>query len=651
MSDVTLDYRRKRPRAARHIVTLTTLAALGIGAAAAFELGASAVPAAATSSTTCAPVNIVVNSGGGVGNVLNTYTPTGSLVSSVGLTNTYSEGDIAYNATGTVLYGVQYHGAYGAIIDTINPATGAVISSVTATGPAGTGTGPYNYYFNGLSGLPNGDLLAGTYEGPTLYEINPTNGVSTVYSLSLPSNQWSAGDFLPISGGDILALASAPGSITYLERLHSDGTVTILGTVPSSYGMTQSAGSIYLAGADGVIRQLASVPTVASVSPLTLTSVVSTGLALYGATSVQDSGNCNTPALPPSAPTAVSASPGVASATVTFGPPQTDNGASVTGYTASAVDLTSAARGGQTARGAAGPLTVTGLTPGDSYEFTVTATNSAGTSVASVASAAVSPAAPFDLNSRLIAVLPGGNGYWITSSTGNVLNFGAAPSYGTLAGTALHAPIVGIAATPDGLGYWLVGADGGVFAFGDAGFYGSTGGQHLNQPIVGMAATPTGSGYWLVASDGGIFTFGDAGFYGSTGGQHLNQPIVGMAATPTGSGYWLVASDGGIFTFGSAAFYGSMGGKPLNAPVVGMAATPTGSGYWLVASDGGVFTFGSAAFYGSMGGKHLNKPMDGMQATSDGFGYWAVAQDGGVFAFGDAGFIGSAPGTGTTFIG
>ena len=78
-------------------------------------------------------------------------------------------------------------------------------------------------------------------------------------------------------------------------------------------------------------------------------------------------------------------------------------------------------------------------------------------------------------------------------------------------------------------GYWLVAADGGVFSY-DAPYYGSMGGTPLNQPIVGMAAAPDGNGYWLVARDGGIFSFGpSATFHGSTGGLHLSQPIVGMA--------------------------------------------------------------------------------------------------------------------------
>ncbi|HUE06199.1 MAG TPA: hypothetical protein VMP41_02150, partial [Acidimicrobiales bacterium] len=64
-------------------------------------------------------------------------------------------------------------------------------------------------------------------------------------------------------------------------------------------------------------------------------------------------------------------------------------------------------------------------------------------------------------------------------------------------------------------GYWEVASDGGLFGLGAVNFFGSMGGTPLNKPIVGMAATPDGGGYWEVASDGGIFNFGDAGFFGS----------------------------------------------------------------------------------------------------------------------------------------
>ena len=225
-------------------------------------------------------------------------------------------------------------------------------------------------------------------------------------------------------------------------------------------------------------------------------------------------------------------------------------------------------------------------------------------------------------------------GYRFVASDGGIFSYGAgAPFLGSMGGTRLNQPIVGMAVEPGGDGYYLVASDGGIFNFGSAQFYGSTGSIHLNQPIVGMAATADGAGYWLVASDGGIFSYGDAQFYGSTGSIKLNKPIVGMAATPDGKGYWLVASDGGIFSYGDAQFYGSTGSMTLNKPVVGMAA-PVAGGYYLVASDGGIFTYpttGGPPFYGSTGSIKLNKPIVGMTAVSN--GYYLSGSDGGVFTY------------------
>jgi hypothetical protein len=249
---------------------------------------------------------------------------------------------------------------------------------------------------------------------------------------------------------------------------------------------------------------------------------------------------------------------------------------------------------------------------------------------------------------QLVLPAAGNQGLLVSGSDGGVFTFGDAAFSGSMGGTHLNAPVVGVAPTPDGGGYWLVAADGGVFTFGDAGYFGSMGGTHLNAPIVGMAPTPDGGGYWLVAADGGVFTLGDAGYFGSLGGTHLNAPIVGMAPTPDGGGYWLVASDGGVFSFGDAAFSGSMGGGHLTEPMVGMAPTPDGGGYWLVAADGGVFTFGDAGFYGSVPGQGITRPaaIVGVASTVDGGGYWLVGADGAVYAYGDASFMGSLVGLG-----
>lgn len=93
----------------------------------------------------------------------------------------------------------------------------------------------------------------------------------------------------------------------------------------------------------------------------------------------------------PDAPTGVSAVAGNAQATVSF--TATDNAvaAGVTGYTVTATDSTNSGRGGQTATGAASPITVTGLTNGDSYVFTVVANGSSANSAPSTASNSVIP--------------------------------------------------------------------------------------------------------------------------------------------------------------------------------------------------------------------------------------------------------------------
>ena len=228
---------------------------------------------------------------------------------------------------------------------------------------------------------------------------------------------------------------------------------------------------------------------------------------------------------------------------------------------------------------------------------------------------------------------------WLADVNGRVTPIGSAPNLGDLAGVALHAPVIAVAARPGGAGYWMAALDGGVFAFGGAPFHGSMGGTRLNQPVVGMAPTPSGQGYWLVAADGGVFTFGDARYYGSLGAVRLHRPVGGLVATPSGRGYWLVASDGGVFAFGDAGFFGSGRRRAAAVPTatiaahthgarvlaprpvrrrpwvrrrtrvqprvgddllaVGIVATPSGSGYWIANSDGTLQSFGDASAFGS----------------------------------------------------
>jgi hypothetical protein len=96
----------------------------------------------------------------------------------------------------------------------------------------------------------------------------------------------------------------------------------------------------------------------------------------------------------PGAPTIGTATYGNASASVTFTPPASNGGSTITGYTVTATDSTTPANGGETGTGTTSPITVSGLTNDDSYTFRVTATNGVGTGAPSAASNAVTPLKP-----------------------------------------------------------------------------------------------------------------------------------------------------------------------------------------------------------------------------------------------------------------
>jgi hypothetical protein len=90
----------------------------------------------------------------------------------------------------------------------------------------------------------------------------------------------------------------------------------------------------------------------------------------------------------PGAPTIGTATGANASASVTFTAPASDGGSPITGY------RVTSSPGGVTATGSASPITITGLTNGTAYTFTVAAQNLVGYGAESAASNSVTPAVP-----------------------------------------------------------------------------------------------------------------------------------------------------------------------------------------------------------------------------------------------------------------
>lgn len=226
-----------------------------------------------------------------------------------------------------------------------------------------------------MTGLTNGDQY--TFTVTATNDIG-TTAASAASAITVPAT-------LPGAPTNVTATPGNQQAVVSFSAPASNG-----GSPITSYSVKVTDASIPLRGGQ-VVTGTTSPITITGLYggdnytfTVTATNAVGTGAASAASSSVFVVG-------PPSAPFSVTASPGNQQAWVYFQAPQYDNGEPVTGYTVTAVDSATPANGGQTATGTSSPIIVTGLTNGDNYTFTVTASNIEGASVASAASSAVSP--------------------------------------------------------------------------------------------------------------------------------------------------------------------------------------------------------------------------------------------------------------------
>ena len=154
-------------------------------------------------------------------------------------------------------------------------------------------------------------------------------------------------------------------------------------------------------------------------SPYTFKVTATNGI---GTSSESLASTAVTPSTIPNAPTGVTAAMGDAQATISFLAPVNNGGAAVTSYTVTSNPGSLSC----TVTAPATSCTVTGLTNGTAYTFTVKATNTNGDSLASTASTAGTPV----LSSAPILVNPGqptGNPYVGSTLTSNV-TFSGSPT-------------------------------------------------------------------------------------------------------------------------------------------------------------------------------------------------------------------------------
>lgn len=187
---------------------------------------------------------------------------------------------------------------------------------------------------------------------------------------------------------------TVPGAPTIGTATAGNGYATIAFSAPASDGGSGIANYTVTANPGGATATgTTSAITISGLTNGTAYTFTVTATNGVGTSPASAASNSVTPTAPtpqataPGAPINVSATAGNTAAIVSFSAPADTGGAAITSYT-----VTSNPEG-KTATGAGSPLTVTGLTNGTAYTFTVTATNSVGTSPASAASGAVTPIA------------------------------------------------------------------------------------------------------------------------------------------------------------------------------------------------------------------------------------------------------------------
>ena len=192
------------------------------------------------------------------------------------------------------------------------------------------------------------------------------------------------------------------------------------GSAITSYTVTSSPGGITATGTSSLIMVTGLTNGTAYTFTLTATNAIGTGPASGPSNSVTPTAPAP-PSTVPGKPTIGTAAAGNAQATVSFTAPASNGGRVITSYTVTS------SPGGKTATGLASPITVTGLTNGITYIFTVTATNTVGTSPASNPSNSVTPAAPATVpGAPMIGIAAAGIAQATVSFTTPVSNGGSA---------------------------------------------------------------------------------------------------------------------------------------------------------------------------------------------------------------------------------
>ncbi len=294
-------------------------------------------------------------------------------------------------------------------ITTVTPGNGQAIVNFTAPAANGSAITSYTVTSSG------GQTASGTGTTNSITVSGLTNG--TAYTFTVTATN-SAGQGPASASSSPVTPYTVPGAPTVVTAQPGNASASVTFTYPASngnsitsYTVTSSPGNKTASGATCPI-------TVSGLTNGTSYTFTVTATNAAGQSPASAPSNPVTPDVLPGAPTKVTATAGNTQARVTFTPPAPNGGTAITGYT-----VTSS--GGPTATGGASPITVTGLTNGTAYTFTVTAANAAGSGPASGPSNSVTPEpAPTPPDAPAAVTATAGNAMALVSFTAPASNGG-----------------------------------------------------------------------------------------------------------------------------------------------------------------------------------------------------------------------------------